>query len=119
MYYLVVVSFKYGWLGYNHNLLYDALENIVFLELKRRGYDVYIGKSDTKEIDFIAVRRNERIYIQVCVQLPENSDREVGNLMEIRDHYPKYVVTMNSMDVGIENGIKIVHLADFLLAEYW
>ena len=49
----------------------------------------------------------------------ENSDREVGNLMEIRDHYPKYVVTMNHMDVGIENGIKIVHLADFLLAEYW
>ena len=118
-YYLADVSLKYCLLGYNHKMLDAAMENIVFLELKRRGYDVYIGKSDTKEIDFIAVRRNERIYIQVCVQLPENSDREVGNLMEIRDHYPKYVVTMNSMDVGIENGIKIVHLADFLLAEYW
>ena len=100
-------------------MLDAAMENIVFLELKRRGYDVYIGKNDTKKIDFVAVRRDERVYIQVCVQLPESSDREVGNLMEIRDHYPKYVVTMNHMDVGIENGIKIVHLADFLLAGYW
>lgn len=118
-YYLADVSLKYCLLGYNHKMLYAAMENIVFLELKRRSYDVYIGKNGTKEIDFIAVRRNERIYVQICVQLLENSNREVGNLMEIRDHYPKYVVTMNSMDVGIENGIKIVHLADFLLAEYW
>lgn len=118
-YYLADVSLKYCLLGYNRRMLDAAMENIVFLELKRRGYDVYIGKNDAKEIDFIATRRDERVYIQVCVQLPENSDREVGNLMEIRDHYPKYVVTMNHMDVGIENGIKIVHLADFLLAEYW
>ena len=88
-------------------------------ELKRRGYDVYIGKNDTKEIDFVATRRDERIYVQVCVQLPEGSDREVGNLMEIKDHYPKYVVTLNDMDVGIENGIKIVHLQNFLLADTW
>lgn len=118
-YYLADVSLKYCLLGYNRKMLDGVMENIVFLELKRRGYDVCIGKSDTKEIDFVAVRRDERVYIQVCVQLPESSDREVGNLMEIRDHYPKYVVTMNRMDVGIENGIKIVHLADFLLAEYW
>lgn len=118
-YYLADVSLKYCLLGYNRRMLDAAMENIVFLELKRRGYDVYIGKNDAKEIDFIAACRDEKIYIQVCVQLPENSDREVGNLMEIRDHYPKYVVTMNHMDVGIENGIKIVHLADFLLAEYW
>ena len=95
------------------------MENIVFLELKRRGYDVYIGKNDTKEIDFVATRRDARIYVPVCVQLPEGSDREVGNLMEIKDHYPKYVVTLNDMDVGIENGIRIVHLQDFLLAETW
>jgi hypothetical protein len=118
-YYLSDISLKYSLLGYDRKMLDGALENIVFLELKRRGYDVYIGKNDTKEIDFIAIRRNERIYVQVCVQLPENSDREVGNLMEISDHYPKYVVTMNELDTGIENGIKIVHLADFLLAETW
>ena len=118
-YYLADVSLKYALLGYNRKMLDGAMENIVFLELKRRGYDVFIGKNNTKEIDFIAIRRDEKIYVQVCVQIPENSDREVGNLMEIRDHYPKYVVTLNEMDTGIENGIKIVHLADFLLAEQW
>ena len=54
-----------------------------------------------------------------CVQIPENYDREVGNLAEIRDHHPKYVVTLNSLDTGNENGIRIVHLADFLLADKW
>ena len=84
-------------------------------ELKRRGYDIFIGKNDVKEIDFVAIRRDERIYVQVCVRLPENLDRELGNLMEIQDHYPKYVVTMNNLYVGMENGIGIVRLADFLL----
>lgn len=118
-YYLADVSLKYALLGYNRKMLDGAIENIVFLELKRRGYEVYIGKDNTKEIDFVAVRRDEKVYVQVCVQIPENSDREVGNLMGLRDHYPKYVVTLNEMDVGIENGIKIVHLADFLLNEHW
>lgn len=118
-YYLADVSLKYSLLGYNRKMLDGVMENIVYLELKRRGYDVFIGKNDTKEIDFVALRRDERIYVQVCVQLPANSDREVGNLMEIRDHYPKYVVTLNSMDTGIENGVKIVHLTDFLLEEKW
>ena len=118
-YYLADVSLKYALLGYNRKMLNGTIENIVFLELKRRGYEVYIGKDNTKEIDFVAVRRDEKIYVQVCVQIPDNSDREVGNLMGLRDHYPKYVVTLNEMDVGIENGIRIVHLADFLLNKHW
>ena len=118
-YFLADVSLKYCLLGYDRRMLDGVLENIVFLELKRRGFDVFIGKNGTKEIDFVATRREERIYVQVCVQLPADSDREVGNLMEIRDHYPKYVVTLNSMDTGVENGIRIVHLADFLLEEKW
>ena len=117
-YYLSDVSLKYALLGYNRKMLDGVLENIVYLELKRRGYEVFIGKNNTKEIDFVANCRDERVYVQVCVQLPENSDREVGNLMEIKDHYPKYVVTLNEMDTGIENGIRIVHLADFLLSEH-
>ena len=118
-YYLADVSLKYSLLGYNRKMLPGVLENIVFLEMKRRGYDVCIGKNETKEIDFVATRRDERLYVQVCVRLPEDSDREVGNLMELRDHYPKYVVTLDSMAVGNENGIRIVHLADFLLDEKW
>lgn len=116
-YYLSDVSLKYSLLGYNRKMLDGVMENIVFLELKRRGYEVFVGKNDTKEIDFVAIRREEKIYIQVCVQIPQNSDREVGNLMAIRDHYPKYVVTLNEMDKGIENGIKIVHLSEFLLSD--
>lgn len=118
-YYLSDVSLKYALLGYNRKMLDSSMENIVYLELKRRGYEVFVGKNETKEIDFVAVRREEKIYVQVCVQILQNSDREVGNLMVINDHYPKYVVTLNEMDKGIENGIKIVHLADFLLAEQW
>ena len=118
-YYLADVSFRYALFGYNRKMLDGVMENIVYLELRRRGYDVYAGKNNTKEIDFIAIHKDEKIYVQVCVQIPENSNREVGNLMEIRDHYPKYVVTLNEMDVGIENGIRIVHLRDFLLAKQW
>lgn len=116
-YYLVDVSLRYALLGYDRKMLDSTMENIVFLELKRRGFDVFIGKNGTKEIDFVAERRDEKIYVQVCVQLPANSDREIENLMEIRDHYPKYVVTLNTMDTGNENGIRIVHLADFLLMD--
>lgn len=118
-YYLSDVSFKYALFGYNRKMLDGVMENIVYLELRRRGYEVYVGKNDTKEIDFIAIRKSEKIYVQVCVQIPENSDRELKNLMEIRDHYPKYVITLNEMDTGIENGIRIVHLRDFLLANQW
>ena len=118
-YYLADVSLKYSLLGYDRKMLDSALENIVYLELLRRGYEVFIGKNETKEIDFVAMRQSERIYVQVCVRLPEDSDREVGNLMEIRDHYPKYVVTLDTLATGNENGIRIVHLADFLLDEKW
>lgn len=118
-YYPADVTLKYCLFGYDRKMLDGVLENIVFLEMKRRGYEIYIGKNAAKEIDFIGVRRSEKIYVQVCVQLPEESDREVNNLMEIKDHYHKYVVTSNSLDTGNENGIRIIHLADFLLMEQW
>ena len=71
------------------------LENIVYFELRRRGYEVYIGKNGTKENDFVAVQRDERSYVLVCRRLPEESYRDIANLLEIRDHYPKYVVTLD------------------------
>lgn len=117
-YYLSDISLKYALLGYNRKMLDGVLENIVFLELKRREYDVYIGKNNTKEIDFVATKRDEKVYIQVCVQLPSDSDREIDNLMEIKDHYPKYVITLNKLDRGNINGIRIVHLMDFLLSDH-
>ncbi|MCM1061558.1 MAG: ATP-binding protein [Eubacterium sp.] len=116
-FYLADASLKYCIMGFNPKSVAAVLENIVYFELRRKGYDVYIGKNETKEIDFVAIRRDERIYVQVCRSLPEESDREVANLLEIRDHYPKYVVTLDELAAGNINGIKIVHLADFLLAE--
>ncbi len=93
------------------------IENLVFFELKRRGYEVYIGKNKNKEIDFVAINKADRLYIQVCRQLPNESDREIANLMGINDHYPKFVVTLDDYASGNINGIQIVHLADFLLNE--
>ena len=104
-------------MGFNPKSIAAMLENIVYFELRRRGYEVYIGKNETKEIDFVAVQRDERIYVQVCRRLPEESDREIANLLEIKDHYPKYVVTLDELATGNINGVKIVHLADFLLRD--
>ena len=115
-FYLADSSLKYCIMGFNPKSIAAMLENIVYFELRRKGYDVYIGKNETKEIDFVAVRRDERIYVQVCRRLPEESDHEIANLLEIKDHYPKYVVTLDDLAAGNINGIKIVHLADFLLA---
>lgn len=118
-FYLADSSLKYCIMGFNPKSIAAMLENIVYFELRRKGYDVYIGKNETKEIDFVAIRRDERIYVQVCRKLPEESDREVANLLEIKDHYPKYVVTLDELAAGNINGVKIVHLADFLLdSEY-
>ena len=116
-FYLADASLKYCIMGFNPKSIAAMLENIVYFELRRRGYEVYIGKNETKEIDFVAVQRDERIYVQVCRRLPEESDREVANLLEIKDHYPKYVVTLDELAAGNINGVKIVHLADFLLSD--
>ena len=115
-FYLADTSLKYCIMGFNTKSIAAMLENIVYFELRRKGYDVYIGKNATKEIDFVAIRQDERIYVQVCRNLPEESDREVANLLEIKDHYPKYVVTMDELAGCNINGVRIIHLADFLLS---
>lgn len=113
-YYLSDISFRYTRLGYSPKAVSALLENLVYLELRRRGYSVYIGKLADKEIDFIAVKQNDKLYVQVCRTLPENSDREIANLKAIRDNYPKYVVTADYSVCGNEEGIEIVHITDFL-----
>ena len=115
-FYLADPALKYCMMGFNPKSIASMLENIVYFELRRRGYDVYVGKNETKEIDFVAVRRDERVYVQVCRELPDASDREIGNLLEIKDHYPKYVVTMDELAGGNIDGVRIVHLVDFLLS---
>lgn len=116
-FYLADASLKYCIMGFNPKSIAAMLENVVYFELRRRGYEVYIGKKETKEIDFVAVQRDERIYVQVCRRLPEESDREIANLLAIKDHYSKYVVTLDELATGNVNGVKIVRLVDFLLSQ--
>ncbi len=116
-YYLSDIAFKYCKYGFASSMISSMLENIVFLELKRRGYEVYVGKYLDKEIDFIGIRRDEKIYVQVCREIPETSNREISNLMEIKDHYHKYIVTDDPLSKGNENGIEIMYISDFLLKE--
>lgn len=118
-YYLSDVSLKYCQMGFDTKTVAAMLENIVFLEMRRRGYEVYVGKQGEREIDFVGILRGERVYIQVCRRLPEESRRETANLMDIRDHYHKYVVAMDDLAAGNDNGIQLIHVADFLLMEQW
>lgn len=114
-FYLADSSLKYCMMGYSPKSLASMMENIVYFELLRRDYKVNIGKNHTKEIDFVATRADQRVYVQVCRQLPEDSNQEIGNLLEIKNQYPKIIVTLNDLDVGNVNGVRIIHLADFLL----
>ncbi len=118
-YYLSDISFRYSVFGYKREMLDAVYENIVYLEMRRRGYDVHVGKLGTSEIDFMAKRKDEELYVQVCVRLPRDSSREIGNLMEITNHHPKYVVSGDRTDVENVNGIRVVYITDFLLAEKW
>ena len=116
-FYLSDISLLYATMGYKDTLISGVLENIVFLELKRRGYNVFIGKLDSKEIDFIAEKADKKIYIQVAYKLenPETIEREFSVLLSINDQYPKYVVTMDDFWNESIQGIHHCHIADFLL----
>ena len=118
-FYLADVSLRYSVLGYTVDSVAASLENIVYLELKRRGYDVYIGKIKDKEIDFVATKQNEKIYVQVTQEIKseKTQKREYEQLLEIRDNYPKYVVMADDFAGGNYEGIKTMNIVDFLLSK--
>lgn len=116
-YYLADSSLKYCLFGYNPTSVAAMLENVVYLELVRRGFSVFTGKDDSREIDFVAIKNEMRLYIQVCRTLPEDSDREIGNLRAIKDSFPKFVLTTNRLDTGVVDGIRIMLITDWLLGE--
>ena len=92
------------------------MENIVLLELLARGFTVSIGKIGDKEIDFIAERQGEKIYVQVALRITEKKtmEREFGNLLVLKDNYPKYVITLDEYSGASFEGIKHVPLRQFL-----
>lgn len=117
-FYLADVALRYSVLGYTADSAASSLENIVYLELCRRGYTVNIGKTGDGEIDFVAVRQNDKMYIQVTQEISSEKTerREYDRLLEIHDNYPKYVLTTDDFSGGNYEGIKTMHIADFLLS---
>jgi predicted AAA+ superfamily ATPase len=115
-YYLVDVSLRRLLLGDKNADIGHILENIVYLELLRRGYTVSIGKVEDKEIDFIASSGVDKIYYQVAASIldPATFEREIAPLKKVTDHYPKFILSMDELPMG-EDGIKQVNIVDFLL----
>lgn len=97
------------------------LENIIYLELLRRRYEVHIGKLNNAEIDFIAIKQENELYIQVTQEVgsPETEKCEYGRRLDIRDNYPKYVLRTDAFAGGNNEGIKAMHVADFLLSDVY
>ena len=118
-FYVSDISLIYATMGNRDRMIAGILENMVFLELKRRGYKVYIGKLDSNEIDFVAEKKGNKVYIQVAYKLENEQtvDREFGNLLAVDDQYPKYVVTMDEFWKDSIEGIKHLYISDFLLTE--
>ena len=118
-FYLADTSLRYAVLGYNADTVAASLENVVYLELCRRGYTVNIGKTADGEIDFVATRQNEKLYVQVTERITsEKTDhREYDRLLDIRDNYPKFVLRTDDFAGGNYEGIQTMHVADFLLSD--
>lgn len=116
-FYLTDLGFRHAKLGYRPNDIAGYLENIIYLELIRRKYTVNIGKLGTKEIDFIGILENEKLYIQVTYLLasPETVEREFSPLKKIEDNYPKYVLSMDNLGEYNIDGIIRKRIIDFLL----
>lgn len=118
-YYLCDHSFKYAKLGTKNADYGRSIENIVAIELLRRGYELYAGVLYKKEIDFVAIKRSEKLYIQVANNIddPDTFQREVDPLLKIKDAYPKMILTRTRQEPYQYEGVKIVDVADWLVED--
>ncbi len=118
-FYLADTALRYSVLGYHPDSVAASLENIVYLELCRRGYTVNIGKTPDGEVDFVAERMGDQLYVQVTQEIKSEKTerREYERLLEIHDNYPKYVLRTDAFAGGNYKGIKSMHIADFLLSQ--
>ena len=117
-FYLTDIGIRHGLVGYRDNDIAGLLENVVYLELLARGYTVSVGKFRDYEIDFVAERQTERLYVQVSYLLStkETVDREYRSLRQIPDNHPKLVLSLDTVQPANRDGIRWQNLVDFLLA---
>jgi len=121
-YYFEDIGLRNAVVGFNQRAdIHKLLENAVYLRLVQQDYKVFVGKMDEKEIDFVGDKNGSRLYVQVCLTLDNDettAKREFGNLLQIEDNYPKYVVTLNDISTGVsKNGIIHMNLIDFLTSD--
>jgi predicted AAA+ superfamily ATPase len=111
------IGLRHGFMGYRDQDISGLLENVVYLDLLRRGYRVSIGKWDDYEIDFVAEKGDQRVYIQVAYLLAteETVEREVRPLAMIKDNHPKYILSLDEYQIAGRNGIHHLNIRDFLL----
>lgn len=118
-YYIVDIGLRNYLLGFRDGDSGHILENIIFFELMRRGYDVSVGKIDNQEVDFIATKPDEKKYVQVTetMNIPQTRERELAPLRKIRDNYEKIVIAMECDLPQEQDGIKMIRALDFLLGD--
>ena len=118
-FYICDPAMRYSVIGYTPDSVAAMLENVVYLELIRRKYDVNVGQLPSGEIDFVATKQGNKLYIQIAqrIESEETEKREYGRLLDIRDNYPKYVLRTDELAGGNYKGIKTMHIVDFLLSD--
>ena len=116
-FYLADPALRHAVLGYDPDSVAALMENVIYLELRARGYEVGVGKMDAAEVDFVAFKPEGKIYIQITYEInsKETEKREYERLLSIKDNYPKYVIRMDDFAGGNYEGVKTMHIADFLL----
>ena len=119
-YFLTDISLLHALQGYQPSLIAGMLENMVYTELRRQKFRVYVGKWGDVEVDFVAEKEEKRLYIQVCykVDVSTTMTRELSVFKNIQDNYPKYLVTTDDLITGSYDGIQCVHICDFLMEDY-
>ena len=115
-YYIADHGMREAILGSNQRDINQIFENIIYLELLRKGYNIRVGKVDNLEVDFVCTKGNEKLYIQVAYLLAssETTEREFFSLEKINDNYPKYIISMDEFDMS-RNGIRHINIIDFLI----
>lgn len=115
-YYFQDTGLRHALVGYRHVDINKVLENVVYMHLKISGYSITVGRQNDREIDFVCDRKGEKLYVQVAYLLPDKKtiDREFSSLLDVKDNYPKFVVSMDRMIEGSVKGIVHVHVLDFL-----